>query len=83
VLAGLSVSGLLLMWFFVRVRPALVAPQEPLTPPEPQEEAFVFRPTRRATPSVSLPKFEPPSPLPQHPTGVDNGARMVRRPKQR
>lgn len=52
VLAGLSVSVLLLVWFFVRVRPALVAPYEILDSAQPEAEAapeeFVFRPTRRA-----------------------------------
>jgi len=83
VLAGLFVSVLLLVWFFVRVRPALVAPKELQATPEPQAEDFVFRPTRRANPPVSLPKFEPPAALPQGPAPVDNGARMGRRPKQR
>ncbi len=83
VLAGVSVSVLLLVWFFVRVRPALVAPQEAPAPAETESEAFVFRPTRRASAPVFAPPAEPPAPLPQRPSGVGNGARMVRQPKQR
>ncbi len=83
VLAGVSVSVLLLVWFFVRVRPALIAPQEAHAPADTESEAFVFRPTRRASAPVFAPLAEPPAPLPQRPSGVGNGARMVRQPKQR
>jgi len=87
VLAGLSVSVLLLVWFFLRVRPALVAPLEVLAgvPPAPESEPeeFVFRPTRR-TPAPSTGVFDQaPSALPQRPARPGSDARTTKQPRRR
>ncbi|MBK7642579.1 MAG: hypothetical protein IPJ19_05940 [Planctomycetes bacterium] len=83
VFAGLLVSALLIVWFFVRVRPALIAPKE-LPSAAVASEPFVWRPQRRP----SKPKFQgpileqPKPPLPQRPAwkqppATTNGARMA------
>ena len=81
VLAGLSVSVLLLVWYFVRVRPALVAPFELLEGAQQApaagegSEEFVFRPTRRA-PAPFRPILQAPaSPLPHRPSVTGSDAR--------
>jgi hypothetical protein len=87
VLAGLSVSVLLLVWYFVRVRPALVAPLELLdgmqpAQPDSDAEEFVFRPTRRA-PAPFRPTLEaPPAALPQRPPGTGADARATKQPRR-
>jgi hypothetical protein len=80
VLAGLLVSGLLLAWFFVRVRPSLLAPKEVA---EPDPQPFVWNPTRRAKPSLELAQREPESPLPRAAAARTTGARTTTRPKPR
>jgi len=80
VLSGLLVSGLLLAWFFVRVRPALMAPKDELLPaPAP----FVWNPTRRVTQPLAIPEEEPQAPLPRGAAIRNGSARVAARPKPR
>jgi len=79
-LAGLLASVLLIVWFFVRVRPALVAPQADSAP---APEAFVWRPTRRVKAPKPAPHLEQPAPLPQKRSGLVGGAQMAKQPKRR
>jgi len=89
VLAGLSVSVLLLVWFFVRVRPALVAPLElleglqPAAQPDSGAEEFVFRPTRRAPTPFRPTLAAPPAALPQRPPGTAADARATKQQHRR
>jgi hypothetical protein len=80
VLAGLAVSGLLLAWFFVRVRPSLMAPND-VAPPEPQP--FVWNPTRRPKQTLTMPHVEAQAPLPRSPALSPGGVRLAARPKLR
>lgn len=79
-LAGLAASVLLIVWFWLRVRPALIAPRAEAAP---APEAFVWRPTRRAKKPKAAPHKEQPAPLPRKGSAVDNGARMTKQPKRR
>lgn len=79
-LAGVAASALLIVWFFMRVRPALVAPR---AEDAPAAEAFVWRPTRRAKKPKLAPHKEQPAPLPRKGLAVDNGARVSKHPKRR
>jgi len=77
---GVLVSALLIVWFFMRVRPALVAPQEE---PRQKPDPFVWRPASRASVSRGSPYAQPSSPLPQRSSGITNGARMAKQSKRR
>jgi hypothetical protein len=89
VLAGLSVSVLLLVWYFVRVRPALIAPFELLdgaqaaSEPASASEEFVFRPTRRAPAPFRAVLDAPPSPLPQRPAPSGSDVQATKHPNRR
>jgi hypothetical protein len=89
VLAGLSVSVLLLVWYFVRVRPALIAPFELLegaqaaSEPASAPEEFVFRPTRRAPAPFRAALDVPASPLPQRPAPSGSDAQATKHPNRR
>jgi hypothetical protein len=75
--SGLLVSGLLIAWFFVRVRPALLAPkEEPIVLRD--AEPFVWDPTRRTKPvfRANPEPLRPPSQKPSSPSPHPGGARM-------
>jgi hypothetical protein len=80
---------LLLVWYFVRVRPALIAPFELLdgaqaaSEPASASEEFVFRPTRRAPAPFRAVLDAPPSPLPQRPAPSGSDVQATKHPNRR
>jgi hypothetical protein len=79
-IAGLASSALLIAWFLLRVRPALMAPPAEAVP-EPQ--AFSWKPARRSRPMKPIWPAEPAGPLPQHPAVDADCERPPRDPRRR
>jgi len=75
VLCGVLVSALLISWFLVRVRPALMAPKQDAAS-QPLPEPFVWNPVRRAKTRPSGNVEEPAAALPRP-------AHVAQKPRQR
>jgi hypothetical protein len=69
----LLVSALLIVWFLVRVRPALMAPKVEAAP---QPEPFVWNPARRANTRPLADVSDPAAALPRPP-------QVAQKPRQR